>query len=807
MKNALLTTTLAIVISLVGLECSALEQKNLNVVLLGDSYSAGNGAGLYSGPDGCYRSQNNWAQKYVQFLKGKGVNVTFQNRACSGAITRDLSESKTLPAKTKYLSLKGEIKDRSIALNKIKSLDPCDNGEDSYSHFNYQVSSLTYQESRNQTVAQFQCQPNLRPQIDFIGPETDLVLLTIGGNNLGFQQIVENCFLYRNNNCKENIDQAKESIHTSLKSDILTALNQIRSHSLRDDAKIILLGYPLLSLDDSQTLTDTDSYPVSDLIRELGMSGNEAQASAVAEFNQTHPNQALFISTVPEHFSTHEPDNRLLARNPNRWLNDFFEPGVDPPEWYHPNQIGHYEYSTLLQPLDLENLAEIISPASSDIDLVFNIDATGSMTDEIYYIKTYIKTTLDQISTKFKTARFALVTFRDYGEANGCPDIDYPYRIEKDFTYNIAEIKTATDAIALKSGCDFTESIYAGIMASLNLKWRPGVRKIVITISDDKPKDPEPITGYTAQSVIDKAFSIDPASLYFINTGSVSFSDILSPVATSTGGQAINTTPVRIKLTSIDFANSESTKPYAWLNGPYTAKIGDTIEIDGSGSYSANGEIVKYEWDFNDDKTYDLTTTEPAIKHRLDTAFDGFMTLKITDSQNYSNIANTRLVVSADGDTIPDSEDNCPLNSNHGQDDTDRDGVGDACDLEPGYEVVNYELIIEPKPEQKPQEPDQITPEQTHPEPELVYESINDSKSDNLEYHNLLASNYPLATSLAIMPANDSIKSSKIQKTPDTAKSIKPVASSDYFMLATTSAMTMLGLMIIHLVRKHRAAN
>ena len=135
-------------------------------------------------------SQNNWAQKYVQFLRNKGVNVTFQNLALSGATTRDLSNPKPLPARTRYLNLSGEVTDRPVALNKIKSIDPCNSGEDSYSHFDYQINSLNYQQSKNQTVVQYQCQANLMPQADFIGPETDLVLLTIGGNNLGFQQKV-----------------------------------------------------------------------------------------------------------------------------------------------------------------------------------------------------------------------------------------------------------------------------------------------------------------------------------------------------------------------------------------------------------------------------------------------------------------------------------------------------------------------------------------------------------------------------------------------------------------------------------------
>ena len=47
-----------------------------NVVLLGDSYSAGNGAGEYdTAAPGHYRSRNNWASHYVDWLSSKNRSI------------------------------------------------------------------------------------------------------------------------------------------------------------------------------------------------------------------------------------------------------------------------------------------------------------------------------------------------------------------------------------------------------------------------------------------------------------------------------------------------------------------------------------------------------------------------------------------------------------------------------------------------------------------------------------------------------------------------------------------------------------
>jgi GDSL-like Lipase/Acylhydrolase family len=61
----------------------------LNIVAVGDSYTAGNGAGAgtYFGPSGCYRSHNNYAER---FFMASGSIGSYQNVACSGNVIDDL---------------------------------------------------------------------------------------------------------------------------------------------------------------------------------------------------------------------------------------------------------------------------------------------------------------------------------------------------------------------------------------------------------------------------------------------------------------------------------------------------------------------------------------------------------------------------------------------------------------------------------------------------------------------------------------------------------------------------------------------
>ncbi|MBM3664079.1 MAG: hypothetical protein FJW94_14625 [Actinobacteria bacterium] len=88
---ALASATL-VVASVLPVSSAGAQIDPLRVLILGDSYSAGNGAGSYYGPKDCYRSRNTWGELAARELgerSGREVQVT--NRACSGGVTTDLT--------------------------------------------------------------------------------------------------------------------------------------------------------------------------------------------------------------------------------------------------------------------------------------------------------------------------------------------------------------------------------------------------------------------------------------------------------------------------------------------------------------------------------------------------------------------------------------------------------------------------------------------------------------------------------------------------------------------------------------------
>ena len=676
--------------------------KTLKVVLLGDSYSAGNGSRYdngdkaYFGPSPCHRSHANWASRYVAWLTEQGYHVTFINRACSDGVAKHLVEPRDMDDQKTYLVDYTGSDDEILA--RVKTEDACN--DDAYPDEQYWEYSLAGKDIyTNNTYVN--CKRFLKPQTDAIGPDTDLVLFTMGGNDIKFSSIVTECFAAGPRDpgdCRDAVGYGRDHFAGAMEG-VQTAIDKMRSNGLREDARIVYLGYPLLAQDNGYDLESWfglggDHYEVADEVRALGLEGNTQQAQLVANDNASHPGQVRFISTVPSYFEGHEPDGSATGRNPDRWINEFFEPDkTDKREWYHPNNLGHEAYKDLL--VGASPLTEGgTTAAAGDIDIVFTIDTTGSMGGYIAQVKQYAEDLVDQVQAQTNSARFALVSYRDDPAWTGYYGGDYPARVEHGFTTDAASLKTAVDGLSVGGGGDWPETMYSGIDAALDLPWRPGVKKVVIVLADAPPHDPEPISGLTGQDVIDHALAVDPAEVYVVDTGSAVDSS-LSNVIAGTGGSSVDASTSDVPAALLELLQTAIDKPYAWINGPYTRQVGKPVTIDGSGSYATSGDVVSYDWDYDADGTIDQTTATAVVTHTWTAPYSGIMSLTVTDSEGRSAVATTHVGITDDGDEVPRPEDNCPNVENQGQDDEDADGVGDACDDTPGFPTEDQEGVFE----------------------------------------------------------------------------------------------------------------
>lgn len=686
-------------------ESGDFHDRTLSIVQLGDSYSAGNGAGDYYGPGQCLRSSSNWGSHFTSWANSLGISATYDNRACSGGVTADILKPRELPKQDKrYISAAS----KEDALRKLTERDACGaKTSDDIHSVEYHIAASPWLFNKNRFS--YQCQLRLKPQADFVGPQTDLVLMTIGGNDVNFATIVKACFspsvplVFEGASpaaCRAAVDAARDEFPATMQrtSELIDHLLS-KKMTGKKNSQVVLLGYPLLSTDiDLALTTETDAYPAAQEVRRLGRDATELQASLVKKLQGKWAGRVHYVSDVAEAFAGHEPDPRTSVwggiANPKRWLNELMETegdardgadtdakfSITPEFFFHPNRIGHRELGKLVQTKGLLRSAPLIGGASDNIDIVFAIDATGSMRDDIAAVRRNVHRIVDEVSKRAKSARYALVTYKDH-PSDGGQDTDYPSRVEQDFTTDAAVLGQALDRIEVNGGGDWEESVYSGTNAALNLGWRAGVRKTLLILGDAPPKDPEPVTGLTWKQIADKAYAIDPVQVYLVDTRRAADANLTKLVETS-GGKVISArSGTQVADAFVEAITEVLDKPFGWLQGPLMAKVGTPVTLDARGSFAAKGlSITGYEWDFDGDGTYDKATTEPVISHTYGALISGYAGVRVTDSKGQTAVGSTRLAITRDGDEYADEVDNCPDVANPMQRDSDSDGVGDACE-------------------------------------------------------------------------------------------------------------------------------
>ena len=114
-------------------------------------------------------------------------------------------------------------------------------------------------------------------------------------------------------------------------------------------------------------------------------------------------------------------------------------------------------------------------------------------------------------------------------------------------------------------------------------------------------------------------------------------------------------------ITTIDLLVNQ--QPVAVAGGPYEGYEGSPITFNSSASYDADGEIVLYEWDFNDDGVFDSSSISPITTFTYGDNYIGNATLRVTDDEGLTstdeasvtviNVAPTVISITAPMDPVP----------------------------------------------------------------------------------------------------------------------------------------------------------
>lgn len=151
---------------------------------------------------------------------------------------------------------------------------------------------------------------------------------------------------------------------------------------------------------------------------------------------------------------------------------------------------------------DIKGLLEDVQDPEN-LDIVFAIDATGSMKNDLEKLKTDMRPLLADLFGENCKTRIGLLFYRDYGDT--FKYMDLPVKVFG-FTTNLTTFSKNLNSVRIygKEGGDIPEAVYEAMYAACDFySWRTAAEKKIILIGDAEPHPKPRGTGkYSKEYVL-----------------------------------------------------------------------------------------------------------------------------------------------------------------------------------------------------------------------------------------------------------------------------------------------------------------
>jgi hypothetical protein len=194
------------------------------------------------------------------------------------------------------------------------------------------------------------------------------------------------------------------------------------------------------------------------------------------------------------------------------------------------------------------NIQPSLDPAAvagTALDLVFVIDTTDSMTNNVLALRAAAAQLVAAVAMQSPDYRMAVVDFKDFNDTGLGAGTDYTFRAVVPFTEDPTRVINGINTLGTPAGAGGdtdAESVYSALIDTIDGTalggWRGGqVNRIILLIGDGPPHDPEPPTGYTLSTVVNAASQSPSKRIFAVQIGQDPLTSVYyTSLAGGTGG-------------------------------------------------------------------------------------------------------------------------------------------------------------------------------------------------------------------------------------------------------------------------------